>query len=93
MNFKKYFPQHFKQKKKQVESDEAKKFADRLGISFLETSAKNATNVEAAFLTMAKQLIQAKEASGVTKNANPHNTGIVISSNGNDKKKACCNII
>lgn len=33
----------------------AKEFADQLSIPFLETSAKNATNVEQAFLTMAKQ--------------------------------------
>jgi len=31
-------------------------FAEQLGIPFLETSAKNATNVEQAFLTMAKQI-------------------------------------
>lgn len=31
-------------------------FADQLNIPFLETSAKNATNVEQAFLTMAKQI-------------------------------------
>jgi len=33
-----------------------KEFADQLGITFLETSAKSATNVEQAFLTMAKQI-------------------------------------
>ncbi|XP_065737397.1 ras-related protein Rab-1B isoform X2 [Phocoena phocoena] len=31
-------------------------FADSLGIPFLETSAKNATNVEQAFLTMAAEI-------------------------------------
>jgi Ras-related protein Rab-1A len=31
-------------------------FADQLGIPFLETSAKSATNVEQAFLTMSKQI-------------------------------------
>ncbi len=31
-------------------------FADELNIPFLETSAKNATNVEQAFLTMSKQI-------------------------------------
>jgi Ras-related protein Rab-1A len=31
-------------------------FADQLSIPFLETSAKNATNVEQAFLTMSKQI-------------------------------------
>ncbi|WVQ77485.1 GTP-binding protein ypt1 [Cryptococcus sp. DSM 104548] len=42
--------------KKVVEYAEAKSFADELGIPFLETSAKNATNVEQAFLTMSKQI-------------------------------------
>ena len=34
----------------------SQEFADQLNIPFLETSAKNATNVEQAFLTMAKQI-------------------------------------
>jgi Ras-related protein Rab-1A len=38
-------------------------FADSLGIPFLETSAKNASNVEQAFLTMARQV---KERMGTT---------------------------
>lgn len=42
--------------KRQVEFATAKEFADRLGVPFLETSAKNSTNVEQAFLTMAKQI-------------------------------------
>ncbi|KAI8049455.1 putative GTP-binding protein ypt1 [Syncephalis plumigaleata] len=42
--------------KKAVEYAAAKEFADQLNIPFLETSAKNATNVEQAFLTMAKQI-------------------------------------
>ncbi len=31
-------------------------YADHLGISFLETSAKNSTNVERAFITMAAEI-------------------------------------
>jgi len=42
--------------KKAVDYDTAKQFADSLGISFLETSAKNSHNVEQAFLTMAGQI-------------------------------------
>jgi len=42
--------------KRAVEFDAAKGFADELNIPFLETSAKNATNVEQAFLTMAAQI-------------------------------------
>lgn len=33
-----------------------KEYADQLGIPFLETSAKNATNVEQAFMTMAAEI-------------------------------------
>ncbi|KAF9102363.1 GTP-binding protein of the rab [Mortierella sp. AM989] len=42
--------------KKVVEYTAAKEFADQIGIPFLETSAKSATNVEQAFMTMAKQI-------------------------------------
>lgn len=42
--------------KKLVETESAKEFADSITIPFLETSAKEATNVEQAFLTMAKQI-------------------------------------
>lgn len=42
--------------KKVVDYTTAKEFADSLGIPFLETSAKNATNVEQAFMTMAAEI-------------------------------------
>lgn len=41
---------------RQVEYSTGKDLADQLGIPFLETSARNSTNVEQAFLTMAKQI-------------------------------------
>jgi len=43
---------------KQVSEETAQRFADKLSIPFIETSAKTATNVDAAFLTMAKELIK-----------------------------------
>ncbi|KAG2195085.1 hypothetical protein INT46_002648 [Mucor plumbeus] len=49
--------------KKVVEYTEAKEFADSITIPFLETSAKDSTNVEQAFLTMAKQI---KDRMGAT---------------------------
>jgi len=42
--------------KKVVDMNTAKEFADGLGIPFLETSAKNATNVEQAFILMATEI-------------------------------------
>lgn len=51
--------------KKVVSYDEAKELADSLGISFMETSAKNSHNVELSFQQMAtdiKQTVQNKPA-------------------------------
>jgi Ras-related protein Rab-1A len=42
--------------KKAVSYEVAKAFADKLDIPFLQTSAKAATNVEKAFLTMADEI-------------------------------------
>ncbi|KAI9203148.1 ras-related protein-like protein ypt1 [Polychytrium aggregatum] len=54
--------------KKVVDYNAAKEFADQLGIPLLETSAKNATNVEQAFLTMAKQI---KDRMATTQTSQP----------------------
>jgi len=48
--------------KKVVDYNTAKEFADSLGIPFLETSAKNSTNVEQAFITMAAEIKASKPA-------------------------------
>ncbi|KAJ8755944.1 hypothetical protein K2173_024489 [Erythroxylum novogranatense] len=42
--------------KRVVSYETAKAFADDIGIPFLETSAKSATNVEEAFMTMASEI-------------------------------------
>jgi len=42
--------------RKVVDYTTAKEYADQLEIPFLETSAKDATNVESAFLTMASEI-------------------------------------
>jgi|Transcript_14484 Ras-related protein Rab-1A len=42
--------------KRAVSTEQAQEFADSLGIDFMETSAKNSTNVEKAFTTMAAQI-------------------------------------
>jgi len=42
--------------KKSVETAKAQEYADSLKIPFLETSAKNSTNVEEAFMRMAKEI-------------------------------------
>ncbi|WIA44030.1 hypothetical protein OEZ86_010402 [Tetradesmus obliquus] len=42
--------------KRVVDYQTAKAFADEIGIPFLETSAKNSSNVEQAFMTMAAEI-------------------------------------
>jgi Ras-related protein Rab-1A len=54
--------------KKVVEFETAKQFADSLSITFLETSAKNAQNVEQAFLTMAAQIKARQTVAAINKN-------------------------
>ncbi|RHY10514.1 hypothetical protein DYB36_011468, partial [Aphanomyces astaci] len=61
--------------KKVVSFESAKAFADSLAIPFLETSAKNAQNVEEAFLTMASELITIRELVG-SSTTKPHGTTV-----------------
>jgi len=74
-----------------LSSDGLQEFADSLGIPFLETSAKNAQNVEQAFLTMARQI---KERMGSTTVQNKQGFNVkqqgekLASSSG---AASCCN--
>lgn len=75
---------------KQVPEETAQGFAEKLQIPFLETSAKTATNVDTAFLTMAKELIKTKEASNP--NRGGQQSDVVLKPVGGQKqeKKKCC---
>jgi Ras-related protein Rab-1A len=76
--------------KKVVEFQEAKDFADSIGIPFLETSAKSATNVEEAFIQMTKQI---KERVSRTPEPSKSGGGLPLSNTANvkgAKKKNCC---
>jgi len=57
---------------RQVPSEEAEKFAERLGMPYVETSAKNSTNVDAAFNSVARSALDFAQKTGVlTKPALP----------------------
>ena len=78
--------------KKVVDYNTAKEFADGLGIPFLETSAKNSTNVEQAFICMATE-IQRRVSSGPTSNDKQNSTVVVSPGPGRGKKPkegGCC---
>ncbi|KAB5596143.1 GTP-binding protein ypt1 [Ceratobasidium theobromae] len=76
--------------KKVVEYTVAKEFADQLSIPFLETSAKNATNVEQAFLTMAKQIKDRMGSTTSTTNTNKANTITPGQSVNQSSSGGCC---
>jgi len=80
---------------KAVTIDQAKEYANELGIAFLETSAKSAKNVEEAFLTIAGELIRQKSATSTGQHMNGGNSSGGIDLNGsapntNNPLKNCC---
>ncbi|XP_034721574.1 ras-related protein ORAB-1-like [Etheostoma cragini] len=75
--------------KKVVDYTTAKEFADNLGIPFLETSAKSATNVEQAFMTMAAE-IKKRMGPGATANSSEKTNVKIQSKPVNTSSGGCC---
>ena len=74
--------------KRQVSYDQGKEFADTYGMKFIETSAKSAINVEEAFDTMTREIIQIKKKEVEPKK----NDNIKLQQHQNIQtgKKGCC---
>jgi len=75
--------------KRAVETEAAKEFADSVHIPFLETSAKNATNVEDAFMTMAGE-IKKRMASAPTMSEGNKSKISVTGTTQPVKSSSCC---
>jgi Ras-related protein Rab-1A len=82
---------------RQVSTEEGKEFAESLGIKFLETSAKETTNVDKAFFTMANEIkarVQKDDDSGKQDTGKPTNNTRKLESSGSDlvkkQKQGCC---
>jgi len=76
------------QGKRAVDTKDAAEFADSLGIEFLETSAKNATNVEKAFMMMAAQ-IKTRMASTPAQAGGGRQQGVQMGSKV-EANRGCC---
>lgn len=76
--------------KKVVEYTVAKDFADQLTIPFLETSAKSSTNVEQAFLTMAKQIKDRTGSTTVNAGSNKATLKVGTGQNVQQQSSGCC---
>jgi len=77
------------QTKKVVDTAVATEYATQLGIQFLETSAKNATNVEQAFVTMAAE-IKNRVGPSSTATGPAQNINITQGKNVDQPKSGCC---
>eukprot|EP01132_Coremiostelium_polycephalum_P002874 gene2874-3572_t len=75
--------------KKVVDYNTAKAFADSLQIPFLETSAKQSTNVEQAFMTMATEIKNRLTASQPTSTPDSR-AKVVPGSSAPVQQKSCC---
>jgi len=75
--------------KRAVTYEQGKEFADSLGIEFIETSAKNATNVEKAFMAMSAQ-IKSKMKTQPTNEKGKNNAKLGPGAQVNQSKGGCC---
>lgn len=84
---------------RKVSLGEAKLFAEKLNIKFLETSAKDTINIDEAFSCLVKESIEAVNKKRITdgsaekKQREVQGTKIVLNNNENkeeQKKKRCC---
>jgi len=74
--------------KRQVDTDAAKEFAGQVNIPFLETSAKNATNVEDAFMTMAGEI--KKRMASTPTDSKPGDKRVINAGQMKDVKSSSC---
>jgi Ras-related protein Rab-1A len=73
---------------KVVPTETAKAFADEMGIPFMETSAKNAINVEQAFMAMAASIKDRMASQPAASNARP--ATVQIRGQPVNQKTSCC---
>ncbi|KVH91972.1 Ran GTPase [Cynara cardunculus var. scolymus] len=73
---------------KVVSYETGKAFADEIGIPFLETSAKSATNVEEAFMAMAAEIKNRMASQPAMNNARPPT--VQIRGQPVNQKSGCC---
>ena len=68
--------------KRVVSTEEGKNIAQQYGVHFIETSAKDAINVEEAFLNVAKEIMDKENENNNKKNVNKRKE--------NKENNACC---
>jgi GTPase SAR1 family protein len=75
-----------KESERKVSTQQGKDFAAQYGMKFLETSAKDATNVSEAFITMTKEIIKKSNK----KEVNKPKIDITKDNSKNINNRGCC---
>jgi len=78
---------------RQVSTEEGQKKAEELGVAFIEASAKDSTNVEAAFTMMSSELISKREkqpGGANPKQAGGGSVGLLQAKNPREKGGCAC---
>ena len=78
---------------RQVKTEEGKTLADSLGIKFLETSAKDAVNVEKAFTTLSNEIkskVQSRPGGGARPGGSTGAGTTQLIRDPPKKEKGCC---
>lgn len=78
---------------RQVKTEEGKTLAESLGIKFLETSAKDAVNVEKAFTTLSNEIkskVQGRPNVGGASTAKGGKPGTSLRKTDEKQKSGCC---
>eukprot|EP00761_Pharyngomonas_kirbyi_P012933 gb/GECH01012960.1/.p1 GENE.gb/GECH01012960.1/~~gb/GECH01012960.1/.p1 ORF type:complete len:205 (+),score=40.82 gb/GECH01012960.1/:1-615(+) len=78
------------EKQRQVSTEMGQEYAQELGVPFVETSAKNSTNIEDAFLSLVDEIFKKKFDSLVVDKPKPQQPVNITKSQNLNKKKKCC---
>ncbi|KAK6589138.1 hypothetical protein RS030_223468, partial [Cryptosporidium xiaoi] len=68
---------------KMIDTSKGERKAQELGIDFMETSAKNSTNVEECFINISRKLLERRLKSGVSSNKTTGSSSIYLDRNSN----------
>jgi Ras-related protein Rab-1A len=77
---------------KVVDTQTAKAFADSMGIPFIETSAKNATNVEQCFVSMARDIKNRLSSDSEPQSKSTGDGKVTPKTNSKPNKPRTCNV-
>ena len=75
---------------RKVTTEQGKEFADQYGMKFIETSAKNSTNVNEAFIAMTKEVMKSSNKKAPTNKKENVNISNAPSGQNISSGKGCC---